>query len=379
MTERPLASRTQVPFRPFFLLGSVDAVGGTGVFLLAALEAGGVTTSDAVAWHRYALLFGTIPAMLSGFLLTALPRWTGRPAVSSRALGLLLALWIASRAASLVSTPAGLGLAALFLGAVAMIAARDMLACGDRRNRKIVLLLLGLGLASALTAADWHGDTALRMALASIVGLLAVIGGRVVPALSAAWLDGAGSPVRRPVVLERFAATVLLVSLAAWIAAPHSVATGIFCAASCAGQLARLLSWRGWRTSGNWSIFVLHVGYSWIAVGFALLALHVLRPDLASEAAAVHAWMVGAFGTLGMAIMSSMIRKHAGRPFSRVLPASAAYAAITLSALARLTAETPLGDAGAWAAMSSLLWVASFALFLSAFGRDLASLRPVAQ
>ncbi len=288
-------------------------------------------------------------------------------------LGLLVGLWLAGRAASILSPPAGLLLAALFLASVAAIAAADVLAARDRRNLKVVLLLLGLCLGALLNAAGPDIGLALRIGLASMAGLLTVIGGRVVPALSSAWLESVGirGAMRRNAPVEHLAATAASLSLALWIVAPEAPLTGMLCAAAAGLQLMRLLAWRGWRIWRNWPILVLHVGYCWIAVGFGLLAIHILQPELLGEATAVHAFTVGAFGTLGIAIMSSMVRKHAGRPFSRGVPASLAYAAITLSCVTRLLAETPAGHLAPWGVLSAGLWVVSFGLFLVAFGSDL--------
>lgn len=65
------------------------------------------TLSGAGAWHCNALLFGTTPAILAGFLLTALPRWTKQPGVSRFTLRLLAATWMAARTSSFLSAATG--------------------------------------------------------------------------------------------------------------------------------------------------------------------------------------------------------------------------------------------------------------------------------
>ena len=66
-------------FRPFFLGGALWAVIALAVWLAAL--AGQVTVPsafDALAWHRHEMLFGFVGAVITGFLLTAIPNWTGR-------------------------------------------------------------------------------------------------------------------------------------------------------------------------------------------------------------------------------------------------------------------------------------------------------------
>lgn len=111
----------------------------------------------------------------------------------------------------------------------------------------------------------------------------------------------------------------------------------------------------------------LHFGYGWIVVGFILLGLYVLNPDRFSQAAAVHTWTIGAIGTMSIAIMSSMIRKHSRRPFSRNAAATAAFASITVSAVARILAEAFSTSALVWTELSATCWIAAFVLFLWAF------------
>ena len=81
------------PFRLFFLIAATDAMLGAVVWLPLAFVT--ETPSGAGAWHRNALLFGTTLAILAGFLLTALPRWTKQPAVSRSTIHLLAATWMA--------------------------------------------------------------------------------------------------------------------------------------------------------------------------------------------------------------------------------------------------------------------------------------------
>jgi len=358
------------PYRPFFLLAALDATLGIAVWLPWASMAGrmGATGMNPGEWHRNVLLFGTIPAVLAGFLLTALPRWTGRPAAPATLTRGLAGLWLTARAVSLVSTTAGLALSAAFMLAVSSIASVQVIAVRDRRDFK-VLGLLSIFCGSVVLTAAGFDPMSHRLAIASLLGLVMVIGGRVTPALTSAFLGGQGvyvDPAPSKAV-ERVAAATAGAALTCWLLAPQHPATGALSAAAAVAHAVRLLRWQGWRSVASSAVTALHVGYGWIAVGFALLALHGLEPDRLSQAAAVHAWTIGAIGTMSIAVMASMIRRHGGRPFARNAAATAAFASVTASAVARILAEAFPVRAAFWTELSATCWIAAFVLFLWAF------------
>lgn len=358
------------PFRLFFLIAATDAIFGATVWLPLALGSEIISGVDAGVWHRNALLFGTVPAILAGFLLTALPRWTKQPAVSQSTKRLLAATWSAARAASFLSVTAGLCLAAAFVLFLTIVAAISVITSRDHRNFKVVLLLSCFCGSIVLMAGTWHVEFALRVAVASIVGLIAIIGGRVIPALTAAYAHNIGGRlvIRHSTQVERVAAIASACALAAWAVAPSARLTGLACATASFCQIMRVAQWRGWQGRTPWSIIALHVGYCWIVVGFMLLAIHAFVPERIGRSAGIHAWTIGAMGTMGLGIMASMIRKHSRRPFSDSAPATAAFISITLSCLSRLLAETSVADIELWITMSAGLWIVSFGLFLLAFG-----------
>src|ERR1041384_8318299 len=85
-------------FRPFFLFAAIYA--GTAVLAWLPLLYGDLALPSAFAprdWHAHEMLFGYVPAVMTGFLLTAVPNWTGRLPI--RGLPLLgpLGVWAAGR------------------------------------------------------------------------------------------------------------------------------------------------------------------------------------------------------------------------------------------------------------------------------------------
>ncbi len=134
------------------------------------------------------------------------------------------------------------------------------------------------------------------------------------------------------------------------------------------------MQWQAWRCVAVPSLLALYLGYAWIVAGFALLALHVSVPDRLAQAAAVHARTVGGIGTMALAIMASMIRRHSGHAFATSHLATAAFVSITLCSASRLLMEMLPDRATCLAATAGTLWIAAFALFLAAHFRLL--LRP---
>lgn len=363
------------PYQPFFLLAALDAVIGIAVWLPGSFMAGptwwaGLSARD---WHRDSLLFATMPAILAGFLLTALPRWTGRAGPSPALTGALAGLWACARAALLLSRPVGIGVAAVFLVSVSAFASVQVIAARDRRNLKVLVLLSLFAAGVALAAAGAPAAWSYRPALASLLGLVMVIGGRVTPALTIAFAERQGRrlALSPSAAVERTAAAAAGCALALWIAMPEAPATGAFCILAAAAQAVRLLRWRGWRCLASASVAALHLGYGWIAIGFGLLATHVFAPAALGPMAAIHAWTVGAIGTMCLAAMASMVRRHSGQAFAEPAAAKAMFVSITASSVARLTAELFPGGAAYWTGLAALCWIAAFGLFLFTFHHEL--------
>ncbi|MBN8910655.1 MAG: NnrS family protein, partial [Rhizobiales bacterium] len=85
-------------FRPFFLLGALFAVIMVALWVPWFLGFIEVPTAFApIAWHAHELLFGFVPAIVAGFLLTAVPNWTGRPPVAGWPLAGLVLVWLVGR------------------------------------------------------------------------------------------------------------------------------------------------------------------------------------------------------------------------------------------------------------------------------------------
>ncbi len=85
-------------FRPFFLGAAVFAGVALPAWVLALAGVGDLEfLYPARDWHVHEMVFGFLPAVITGFLLTAIPNWTDRPPIRGHELMLLFTLWMAGR------------------------------------------------------------------------------------------------------------------------------------------------------------------------------------------------------------------------------------------------------------------------------------------
>lgn len=363
------------PFRPFFLLAGLDAVAGVWPWLPggeAVLPAG----ASASAWHRDALLFGMMPAVLAGFVLTALPRWTGRPTLSPPALAGVVALWLAARFSHFWLVDRAAVLSGVFILVLAVIVAGQVMAAGKTRDIKVALLLFLLGAAAMLPEAAPAAPVFAfrpRLGLISLLGLMLIMAGRIAPALTVAYLEARGEAAGRlkSAWSEMAAGITASAALGAWLLLPMTAATAILSAGASCAQFARLARWQTRRVLTCPAILALHLAYGWAALGFGLLALGSVRPELIGEAAAIHVWTIGAIGGASLAIMASMIRRQTGKPFAPSTVLTIALAWETAATVIRLLAECGGPHRSLLLLLAAGGWIAAFAFFLIAFSDEL--------
>ena len=236
-------------FRPFFLLGAVWAALVVAIWL--PMLAGSLDLPSAFApleWHVHELVYGYVPAIVAGFLLTAVPNWTGRLPVTGTPLLLLVGLWVSGRLAILFSGRIGMASAAiidlLFLATLAGVIAREIVAGKNLRNLKVLVLVGLLFTGNAvfhLEAISVHGGSGYgtRIGIGAAVLLITLIGGRIVPSFTRNWLARA-RPGRLPMPFDRFDAVAIVAGAAAiacWIAQPQAAPTAAL--AGLAAPLAR--------------------------------------------------------------------------------------------------------------------------------------------
>jgi uncharacterized protein involved in response to NO len=367
-------------FRPFFL--------GAGLWALAAMllwiavlqgRLAIPTAFDPVAWHVHEMLFGFLVATIAGFLLTAIPNWTGRMPLQGPPLGVLAALWLAGRLAVLGSAWLGaLAAAALdlaFLAVLLAVVLREILAGRNWRNLPMPLALGGLLAANALTHADAAGIAATgplgqRMAIGIVILLISLVGGRIIPSFTLNWLKKRGA-ARLPArfdALDRAALAVAAGALALWAIAPDSGIAGVAMVAAGLLALARLARWRAPLTLSEPLVWSLHLGFFWVPLGLLLTGLAALSPAV-PQVAGLHALTAGAMGGMTLAVMTRATLGHTGRALVADRWTAAIYVLVAAAAALRVAAPLAPGVYLPLIWASGLAWSAAFGLFGVRYGR----------
>ncbi|WP_332690378.1 NnrS family protein [Devosia sp.] len=364
-------------FRPFFLAAGLWAIAAMALWigaLAAGWEIGG--SYGGAYWHAHEMLFGYSSAALAGFLLTAVPNWTGRLPVSGTPLIVLFALWCAGRLALLAPDMLGLPLSiaidAAFLPLLLAICAREIVAGRKWKDLKILGGILALALANLCfhLLVAWGGDAGLanRLGVGAFVMLVTIMGGRVVPSFTRNWLVKRHS-IDLPAPYDRFDTVALLTGLAAlllWVTLPGTVWTALACLVAACLHLVRLWRWRGWQTWDEKLVLVLHLGYAFVPAGFLAVALAQL--GLVEATAALHVFTVGTIGVMTLAIMSRATRGHTGLPLAASGTTAASYAALIAAALLRPLASVWPDFATELLSATGLCWVIAFALYVIEYG-----------
>ena len=364
-------------FRPFFLGAAIYAAVAVPLWLwMYRSGTGPAGVFDGSSWHAHEMIFGYLGAVIAGFVLTAIPNWTGSLPLSGLPLALLFLSWVAGRVA--VSTIGDPLLAFLldlaFPVALAGSVWREVIAGRNWRNMPVAGLLTFFALANALHHAEnlWPAldGVGVRLALGAAATMIALIGGRITPSFTRNWLAKRRS-ARLPAsfgTIDRVALGATALGVAGWVFFPSHPASGVLLA--CAGLLlaARLARWCGPMTWREPIVLVLHLGYLWLAASLLLLGCSVLAPDTMPQGAALHALTAGAFATMTLAVMTRASRGHTGRAIEADAATLAIYVMVTIGALLRVLAPLLPGFYMELLSAGGTLWSAAFALFAIRYG-----------
>lgn len=374
-------------FRPFFLGGAAWAP--IALFLWLFSLSGTLALPSAftpLAWHRHEMLFGYLGAVIAGFLLTAVPNWTGRLPIAGPRLAALAGLWLAARLAMLSSAWIGASVAfALdvgFMATLAFMIGREVLAA---RNRNVPIIF-AIGLFTLANALD-HGEAmgvavpeglGWRMGFAIVLLLISLIGGRIIPSFTRNWLMKQGRRDGLPTQPGRFdlaAIGVTAVSLAIWAAVPDWRPIGALLVLAGLLQLFRLARWSGLATVREPLVFILHLSFLWLPLGLMLMGGSFLVRGIPFSAA-LHLLGAGAMASMTLAVMTRATLGHTGRDLRADGPTLAVFALVTLGALVRFTAPVLPLDYMMMLRLAGGLWAGAFLLFLIAYAPLLVGARP---
>jgi len=377
-------------FRPFFLGCSVYAAVVMAAFMgwIGVHHAGGdfIRLPFSMApyiWHAHEMLFGFAIAAVAGFLLTAVPSWTETRAVHGKTLCGLFVLWLTGRIAIWFSASYPAWITALadlaFIPVLGILVIGALSKGWSKRNLVFVPLLGGFFIANLLfhlermAFLDDGIDTGHRLAVDLLALLIAIIGGRVVPAFTTNALRRRGEqklPVNHAPLNVLAIACVALFAISDTVM-PDAPVSGWLGLAAAVLNGVRLAGWRGLRTLSEPIVAVLHAGFAWLVIGLGLKAWATLGSALSPQTA-LHALTAGAAGTMILAVMSRAALGHTGREIVAGPTAVAAYMLVSAAALIRIA--TP------WAVpeyynegmlIAGIGWIAAFSLFAAGYWRIL--------
>jgi len=401
MTTPPSAlSLARVPvfslgLRPFFPLAAL--YGAVVVALWVPWYLGVLSlpsTLPPTAWHAHELLFGFMPAILAGFLLTAIPSWTHRPPLTGWPLAALVGLWLLGRGAIAFGGILGPTLAApllVALGTLAFpvvltaLAARDIIAARNHRNLKVVGCLGMLFAAQVLFQWEWatqgwspYGES---LAIAALVGLILIVGGRIVPNFTANWVRTANpGPLPAPTGrIDRVASGLAALALAGWVLRPAvediagmTTALAVLLALGGLATAVRQARWVPHRTGGEPLVAILHIAHALVPLGFLMAAVAVAWPAAGLDSAAIHTWTAGAIPLMSLAVMTRAARGHTGHPLTAPPATVALYGAIVAAMLARVLAVFVPSLAMTLLPLAASAWVAGLLGYVALYGPMLA-------
>jgi uncharacterized protein involved in response to NO len=371
-------------FRPFFLFAGLYAALAVPAWLVlythGAMPLRGLPPQ---LWHAHEMIYGFVVAALAGFLLTAVPSWTGAKGFGGWPLAALALAWLLGRLAfafeNALPAWAVVTMDLAFLPGLGVLLVPPLVRSRNR-NTPLLIVLVALWLSDVAFLAGLVrqdpslASRSLRIAIDVMLLMVTVIGGRIVPSFTANALrrGGESADIRSLPWLERGVIALMVVVVLVDLWQPDRAAAGWIAALVAIAQTWRLSGWRSLRTRGEAILWVLHVGYAWMPIGFALKAAWLL---LGAGWAAnwLHAFTMGVFGTMILAVTTRAALGHTGRPLAVGRSIAAAYAVLTLGVATRVFAPALWpSDYVSILLVSGFLWTAAFAVYAIVYAPILA-------
>lgn len=368
----------ELGFRPFFFFASLFSLVAT-VIWLASFSFGWtlpVASITPIAWHGHEMVFGYALGITAGFLLTAVRNWTGVPTIKGLPLILLAAVWLLARILPLLNSPILFVWAVVFdiLFSIGFILAvlHPIVKAKQWRQlaiiSKLVLILAAnvlyyLGVFHVVNqGVSWGLYSAVYLEMA----LIFTLARRVMP-----FFIERGVPEDVQLKNWRFIDSSSLLFLAAlWISDVFLKIDILVALLAVVLTVIHSVRLYGWHTRGIWKtplLWVLFLGYSFFAFGFALKAINYF--SLFSNTLPLHAFTYGGIGMVTMGMVSRVSLGHTGRNIMQPPKVvSWIFASLFLGAMVRVLAPILYPSLYIeWISISQVLWIVAFSLFLYAY------------
>jgi uncharacterized protein involved in response to NO len=359
-------------FRPFFLLNGIFAIIIVFVWILS-LHGSGLPAASAL-WHSHEMLIGFSMAMVAGFSLTAVANWTGRPAIKGAPLAWLVLAWLTGRLAMILISwlPAGwvFLLDMIFPVLLTLLLGREIIAGRSQRNYQLVIILAVIVLLNvfyhlgSMQVRPGGDRLSIYLLIHTLVLLVTIIAGRIVPSFTGNWLRSQGKTVM-PVNNELINRSAVWLTIAVGLAAsfmPFSPITGVLAFIAALVHGFRLSRWKAFATISNPLLFVLHVAYLWLPIGYALLGCSVFG-WLFAPTAALHALTMGAIGSMTLAVTTRVALGHTGRPLQAARVTVVAYWIFMIAVLLRVLGPLSGNSYLMMIDLSATGWLLAFGIF----------------
>jgi uncharacterized protein involved in response to NO len=374
-------------FRPFFLLAGLYACLLVPAWLYFYAHHGAPFGAlPRVYWHSHEMIYGFVAAAIAGFLLTAVPSWTGARGHAGAPLCALVVLWLAGRIAmsAVGALPFWMTVLAelAFLPALAALLAPSLFRSSNRNTPLLAVIGLLWLIDAAFLVALNNGDAALAsrattLAIDFVLVMVTVVGGRIVPAFTGNALRrrGEAAAVVSRSWLEKTVITSMIAIALIDLLAPNGTLSAVLALVAASAHAARLSGWRSFRARSESILWVLHVAYAWLPIGLALKAFWLLG-GVEWAARWQHALTAGVFATMILAVMTRASLGHTGRPLVVSRAITVAYLLLTAGVAIRVFANVLMPDHYVLAmSLAGLAWMLSFLIFVVVYAPILCSPR----
>lgn len=350
-------------FRPFFLGAAAVASAQVLAWLAFLGGSGGLPAGwSPVIWHGHEMIFGFAAALIAGFLLTAVPNWTGTRVAGPGLIAAMFLLWAVPRVGPYwpaMPLPLMQALSAAFLPVLALVIAVPIIRGRNARNYKVILVLTALAAAGILLHLR-PSLAALRAAADLLLMLMLIIGARIIPFFTGRRLPHV-AVTNDPTLAFMVPVTALVAVILGWRFQP-ALPLALLNLAAGALVLVQLAQWKPWATLREPMLWILHLGYAWLGVALLLCGLG------APISVGIHAVTVGALGCLAIGMMARVALGHGGREIRADIYMVTAFVMVAAAALPRLAyALLPFNEGRVALTVSGLLWSFGFLLYLVRF------------
>ncbi len=367
-------------FRPFYLLASCWAMFTIFEWLLELQGIGmrGFNWLPGMQWHAHEMIFGFATTVITGFALTAVRAWTGLDTPKRLSLFALVILWATARFGAFTGS-IFIIVDICFLPIIAIVIGRLILRAKMYRNLFLPLILIILSCLNACFYLSTLGYLKLDVnyiifaSLYLIIMIEIMIGNRIIPSFTANAIPGLKQNRNQSLTKATIIGSALTFFLQ--IVSSYGPINAIACFIVAGLHLVLLWGWRPLATTGKPIVWILHISYAWIPVGFLLLGISQL--GLITIYPALHVFGIGATGGLIIAMITRTALGHTGRPLLAGPTEITAYFGMQAVLLIWLLANS---RHGIWfyplMVITGLIWISIFTLYIIKYFPLLTQPRP---